>query len=134
MTVSYQDHVDNITVEQLRGDFFVGWGKPVSSEKHLQILQGSSYVILAIDDDNEQVVGFVTAISDGVLAAFIPLLEVLESHQAQGIGSELVRQMLAKLQDLYSIDLICDAELNPFYERFGMQSYNAMLMRNYDQL
>ncbi len=34
-----------------------------------------------IDDINNKVVGFITAISDGVISAYIPLLEVLPKYQ-----------------------------------------------------
>lgn len=58
---------------QLTG-FFEGWPSPPSEERHLALLRGSSHVVLAWHA--EEIVGFVTAISDGVLAAYIPLLEV----------------------------------------------------------
>ncbi len=78
-------------------------------------------------------VGFINAISDGVLSAYIPLLEVLPAYQGQGIGTELARRMLDKLRDLYMIDLLCDADLQPFYARLGMRPYTAMLFRNFDR-
>jgi ribosomal protein S18 acetylase RimI-like enzyme len=98
--------------------------------KHLAILKRSDHVVLAVDGD--QVVGFITAISDGVLSAYIPLLEVLPSYRQQGIGSELVRQMLEKLRGLYMVDLVCDPELQGFYARLGMKPYAAMIIRNFD--
>ena len=63
---------------------------------------------LALDGD--AVVGFVTAASDGVLSAFIPLLEVLPAYRDRGIGAELVRRLLGQLDDLYMVDLCCDAD------------------------
>ncbi|MBI1277922.1 MAG: GNAT family N-acetyltransferase [Anaerolineaceae bacterium] len=130
--MTYTTSLDGITADQLQG-FFVGWPNPPNPETHLKILQGSTHILLAIDDTDGKVVGFINAISDGVLNAFIPLLEVLPSHQHQGIGAELVRQMLDTLRNLYAIDLLCDADLQPFYERFGMRPYSAMLYRNYDR-
>ncbi|MEI7985719.1 MAG: hypothetical protein WCI55_08830 [Armatimonadota bacterium] len=50
---------------------FGGCPDPNNSEAHLRILSGSSNVILAIDESS-QVVGFITAISDGVSCAYIP--------------------------------------------------------------
>ena len=73
----------------------------------------------------------VNAVSDGVLAAYIPLLEVLPGYQDHGIGSELVRRMLETLSGLYMVDLLCDAELQPFYTRFGMRPATGMFVRNY---
>ena len=80
----------------------------------------------------DQVIGYINAISDGVLVAYIPHLEVLPAYQGQGIGSELVRRMLDTLRGLYMIDLICDAEVQPFYERLGLTRYTGMIKRNYD--
>ncbi len=75
---------------------------------------------LALDGD--AVVGFVTAISDGVMSAFIPLLEVRPEYRHQGIGTELVRRLLAQLDEFYMVDLCCDADLEPFYRALGFQT------------
>lgn len=76
-------------------------------------------------------VGFITAITDGVLSAYIPLLEVLPAYRGRGTGSELLRRLLQKLDHLYMVDLLCDAELQPFYERMGMRPATGMMIRNY---
>ena len=132
----YTSTIEGIAADQLSG-FFVGWPNPPSPETHLRVLQGSDAVILAVDnvagDPRPRVVGFITAITDGALAAYIPHLEVLPAYQGQGIGSELVRRMLAHLRDFYMIDLICDADVQPFYERLGMRPYSGMIFRNYDR-
>jgi len=128
--IQWLDNADSITQEQLEG-FFVGWPNPPTPETHLRILQGSAAVVLAFDDTTQQVVGFITAISDGVLAAYIPLLEVLPAYQTQGIGTQLVERMLAKLAHLYMVDLLCDAELQPYYTRLGMRPATGMMVRNY---
>jgi ribosomal protein S18 acetylase RimI-like enzyme len=131
--ITYTDSLEGIHVDQLRGGFFAGWLKPPTPETHLRMLYNSDYVMLALDVEGGQVVGYITAISDGILAAYIPHLEVLKAYQGQGIGSELVRLMLAALNHIYMVDLICDPELQPFYERFGMMRYSAMITRNYDR-
>ena len=130
--ITYTDSLSGITAEQLDG-FFVGWPNPPSPSTHLRILQGSAAVVLAIDDISGQVIGFITAISDGVSAAYIPHLEVLPTYQQQGIGTELVKRMLDTLHNIYMIDLTCDIDLQPFYARLGMRPYTAMLIRNYDR-
>jgi GNAT superfamily N-acetyltransferase len=56
------------------------------------------------------------------MSAFIPLLEVLPEYQHQGVGTELVRRLLGQLDDLYMIDLCCDADLEPFYTALGFQT------------
>ena len=70
-------------------------------------------------------------ISDGVLSAYIPLLEVLPKYKNKGIGKELVKCMIQELDEIYMIDLCCDEDLIPYYEKFGMIRSNAMLLRNY---
>src|SRR5215813_760106 len=112
--IQYTDSLAGVEAQDLTG-FFVGWPNPANTETHLRILQGSYKIWLAFD--NKKVVGFITAISDGVLAAFIPLLEVLPEYQGQGIGLELTRRMLDSLKHLYSIDLMCDEDVQPFYEK-----------------
>ena len=115
----YTSTADAITADQL-GGFFVGWSYPPSPERHLDILHGSHAVELALDGDT--VVGFATAISDGVLSAFIPLLEVLPEYQHRRIGTELVRRLLGRLDTFYMVDLCCDAGLEPFYRTLGFQT------------
>jgi len=114
----YIDNAEAIRADQLRG-FFVGWPSKPTPERHLDLLRGSYAVELALDGDT--VVGFVTAISDGVLSAFIPLLEVLPDYGNRGIGTELMRRLLAQLDGLYMVDLCCDASLERFYRALGFQ-------------
>ena len=83
---------------------------------------------MALDDN--KVVGFINAISDGILSAYIPLLEVLPSYRSKGIGKELVSRMIRELDHLYMIDLICDRKLVPYYEKLGMISATGALIRN----
>lgn len=129
--IIYTDSLDNITPDALQG-FFLGWPNPPTPDTHLRILQGSYGVLLALNE-NGAVVGFITAISDGVSAAYIPHLEVLPDYQHQGIGSQLMQLMLEKLRHLYMIDLTCDPDLQPFYAQFGMQPHNAMIVRHYER-
>jgi ribosomal protein S18 acetylase RimI-like enzyme len=130
--IRYVDSLDGIAPGQLKG-FFEGWPDPPSPETHLKILSNSYAVLLAIDDETGTIVGFINAISDGVLAAYIPLLEVLPAYRKRGVGSELVRQMLERLGQFYAVDLICDVDLQPFYQRLGMQPYTGMVYRNYSR-
>ena len=129
--INYTASLDDLTADHLRGGFFAGWPNPPTPETHLKLLHGSDHVILARDGD--QVIGYITAISDGVLAAYIPHLEVLPAYRGQGIGSELVRRMLDSLRHLYMIDLMCDPDVQPFYERLGMRRYSGMIYRNYER-
>jgi len=122
----------DITAGNLCG-FFDGWPNPPSTETHLALLANSAEVVLAVDDESGDVVGFVQAISDGILSAYIPLLEVLPAYRGRGIGSELMRRMLDRLKGLYMVDVTCDPELQPFYARLGMKPASAMMIRRYER-
>jgi len=128
--IEYTDSTEGISLTMLQG-FFVGWEKPRSPEEHLMILEGSDVVVLAIDTDIDRVVGFVTALTDGLQSAFIPLLEVLPDYRERGIGSELMSRVLDRLRDVRAIDLTCERAQQPFYSRFGMQPSVGMVIRNY---
>lgn len=127
--IRYTTSIEGITFDQLEG-FFVGWLNPISPETHWQLLHNSAHIVLAIDTETGEVIGFIHAISDGLLSAYIPLLEVLPMYQNRGIGKELVQRMLKELKRYYMIDLTCDPELQLFYQKCGMLRSTGMMIRN----
>ena len=129
MAVAYTTSVESLAASSLGGGFFEGWSSPPSSQEHLDLLRKSTHVVIASDDG--KVVGFATAISDGVLSAYIPLLEVLPAYQGRGIGTELMKRLLADTGSLYMIDVACDLGTLPFYERLGFSAGTSATMRNY---
>lgn len=124
--ITYTDSIAAVVPEALRG-FFVGWPTPPTEAAHLAILRASDRVVLALDV--QQVVGFVTVLSDGVLCAHVSLLEVLPRYQGRGIGSELMRRVVGGLSNLYAVDVVCDPEVQPFYLRLGMRPAVGMMLR-----
>jgi ribosomal protein S18 acetylase RimI-like enzyme len=116
-----------ITDEDLTG-FFEGWPSKPSPSVLLAVLAGSHSSFIARTGDG-RVIGVVSAISDGVLSASIPLLEVVPEFRGRGIGSRLMRLVLERLEGFYMVDLSCDEDLVPFYLRFGMQETRAMSIR-----
>lgn len=125
----FTSSLDGITPAQL-GGFFEGWPNPPSPATLHRLLSQSYRISLAVEEGG-QVVGFAQAISDGVLSAFIPLLEVHASHRGQGLGTTLLRHLLAQLDPLYAVDLSCEGRLVPFYERLGFQPGSGMFRRNF---
>ena len=121
--------IDELGVDKING-FFIGWSNPPSNETFLKLFQGSYRVVVALD--NKKVIGFISAISDGVLCAYIPLLEVLPEYQSKGIGQKLLSRMKEELSHLYMIDLLCDEELLPYYEKQGMIKATGAIIRNYE--
>ena len=128
-TLEYRTTAIGLTPDQLEGGFFDGWPDPPSPETMLRILDASDQVVIAVRD--EKVIGFVTAITDGVLAAFITLLEVLPEHHGKGIGHSLINQMMSQIGDIYMVDLVCDANLSRFYAELGFATATGMSRRDY---
>lgn len=128
--IEYSNNLESINEDQLSG-FFVSWPNPPSEKTFLKLLKNSYKVIMA--KDQGRVIGFITAISDGVLSAYIPLLEVLPDYQGRGIGHELVLRMKEELSHLYMIDLICDEGLISYYEKLGMTKATGVMIRNYQK-
>lgn len=128
-TLTYQTTSEGLSPEQLNGGFFEGWVDPPSPETLLRILQSSDHIVVAVR--NDKVIGFVTALSDGVLSAFITLLEVEPEEHNKGIGHSLINQLMDDIGDLYMVDLVCDANLSRFYAELGFATATGMSRRNY---
>lgn len=128
-TLEYRTTAEGLTPDQLTDGFFEEWPDPPSPETLLRILHASDHVVIAVRDD--EVIGFVTAISDGVLSAFITLLEVLPEHHGKGIGHSLINQMMSQIGDIYMVDLVCDANLSRFYAELGFATATGMSRRDY---
>jgi ribosomal protein S18 acetylase RimI-like enzyme len=131
-SIVYLNSVSSILASELEG-FFVGWENPPSAHTLRTILANSHYCILAYDSDKKKVVGFINCISDCVLSAYIPLLEVLPEYQHKGIGRELLRQMIEKTQQYYMVDLCCDEKVASFYSDHDFKRVAGMIRRNYDK-
>lgn len=117
--VAFTEKIDGVRADQLAG-FFLDWSQRPSAELHLSVLRRSDRVVIARDTQTGSVVGFVTALTDGLMAAYITLLEVRPGYQRRGIGTQLVQRMLESLAPLYMIDALCDEHVLPFYRRFGV--------------
>ena len=130
--IAFRSDLEGIEARHLSG-FFVGWPDPPTPQRHLEILAASHGIEIAVDESTGHVVGFINAISDGIMAAYIPLLEVLPEHQGRGIGGLLIDRLLDRCRDLYIIDLCCDEDVAPVYESRGFKKALCMAARNYDR-
>ncbi|HEU4677794.1 MAG TPA: GNAT family N-acetyltransferase, partial [Candidatus Paceibacterota bacterium] len=128
--IRYLRSPEGLNPSQMEG-FFVGWEKRPTAPTLLKILSKSDHVAIAMHGD--QVVGFATANSDHVISAHIPLVEVLPEYQGKGIGKTLVELLLEDFKDIYMIDLMCEEDVEGFYEKFGFHKVPAMMLRHYDK-
>ena len=125
--VTYSTDLRDVQPSMLQG-FFVGWPQKPTPDLHHAALVGSYRVVLAWQDD--RIIGFINAISDGIAAAFIPWLEVRPEYQGRGVGRELVTRLLDQLAPMYSVDLTCDPELGAYYRTLGFRELLGMGIRH----
>jgi len=109
--------------------FFQNWKSPPSSEIKSKLLNGSDLIITA--RENDTFVGFLTAISNGAMNAFITLVEVLETHQCKGIGKQLIKLAISHFKGYYDIVLITDPDKRAFYKKLGFNEICGMHIRDF---
>jgi len=108
----------------------VGWTAYTKDITGLQAgLAQSSLVISAWE--GKILVGLIRALTDGQTMAYIQDILVLPDYHKQGLGSQLMRQMLAKVEGIRQIILMTDAgeenaPLHDWYRSFGFKSYNEL--------
>lgn len=129
-SIIYNSDITGTSPDQLNG-FFVGWAKKPTPQKILELLEKAPYKVIAMDQNTQQIVGFIYAITDGILCAYIPLLEVLPDFQKNGIGKNLVDKLLQLIDPYYMIDLCCDSNLEGYYRKLSFNKASGMIIRNY---
>jgi len=96
----------------------VGWNR---MHRDLADLRLHNTIQLCAFAEN-RLIGYAAAVSNGVTDAYIQDVMVHPDFQHQGIGTELMKLLLARLEaeDIYMVSVIYgDEALRPFYERFG---------------
>ena len=121
MKITYTASRVNITGKQLQRLFqSVKWKSARYPDQLLQAISGSHSVITAWD--GHELVGLVNAISDGCMTAYFHYMLVDPAYQGQGIGRELMRQMLARYDAYETKVLIAYPEVIRFYESMGFKT------------
>lgn len=109
--------------------FFQNWKSPPSPGIKGKLLNGSDLVITAGEDG--KLIGFLTAISDKAMHAFITLVEVLELYQGRGIGQHLMKLAISHFKGYYDIVLITDPDKGAFYKKLGFKEIYGMHIRDF---
>jgi len=100
----------------------VGWSNYTDRRDMLRTAYGNSLYSLAAYDENN-LVGIIRVVGDGVSIICIQDLLVLPSHQRQGIGRKLVEKVMDRYKDAYQLVLLTEAvEKNiAFYRSLGLK-------------
>ena len=127
MVYKYNEKVSVKALADLRES--VGWSR---MEKEYGNPLISSYYHIAVYED-EELIGYIDSVSNGVTDAYIQDLMVRPDHQGNGIGTELMNKMIGYLKEKHicMISVIYEKSLEPFYERFGFYHMMCGQMETY---
>jgi len=95
------------------------WSSAQKPELLHKGLIGSHSLVTAWD--GTRLVGLCNAISDGYLVVYYPHLLVLPEYQGRGIGSELMRRLMARYEGFHQHMLVADGRALDFYRKCGFQ-------------
>ncbi len=120
--MTFQYRTDPPSAEQFWRLFLTtGWNKEylLSAEEYLQALRLSWYLVCVYE--GERLVGFGRLVSDQVVHAMIYDLIVDPEFQNQGIGGEILDQLVqyCKQAQIRDIQLFCARGKRSFYEKRG---------------
>ena len=85
---------------------------------HRKTFSASASVVFVFDE--QQLIGFGRAISDGVVQAAIYDVAVLPSWQGQGVGKQIIQKIVASLPGCNFI-LYASPGKEPFYEKLNFR-------------
>lgn len=128
MTYMYNEPVSIKALADLRES--VGWNR-MEKEYNNPLL--TSFYHIAVYE-KEKLIGYVDCVSNGVTDAYIQDLMVNPAYQGRGIGTDLMKKMIACLKEkhIYMISVIFEESLKPFYEKFGFFHMLCGQMETYD--
>lgn len=96
--------------------------RPVQNEAVFNAMfQNADLLISAWD--GETLVGISRTLTDFAYVAYLADLAVAQSHQGQGIGTELIHQTRAALDPTCFLTLLSAPKANEFYPKIGFQHH-----------
>ena len=130
MTITFSTQ-KNFDADQLYALYnSVGWTAYTKDISSLQAGMTNSDLVISAWMDSK-LIGLVRALTDGQTIAYIQDILVRPEYHKQGLGSQLMRQILAMLEGIRQIVLMTDsgeenAPLHDWYRSFGFKSYNDL--------
>jgi GNAT superfamily N-acetyltransferase len=132
MGMDYRTDLDGVIWEDLELLFRAAGLGGRTGDKLRRAFEHSQAVCLAFH--GTRLVGVSRALSDGEYHTLIYDVAVHPDYQRRGIGSELVRSLLAQ-QPTWRAMLVAGEEVQPFYGRLGFAPYPDVMARlDWDRL
>ena len=99
---------------------------PERGLEDMEFILGHNYAIGAWAGDG--LVGFARAVTDGRFRAYIEDVLVLEEYRRQGIGTDLVNELLSELGGIHVVTLFCQPKLSAYYTSLGFKEFSRQVV------
>lgn len=132
MKVSIREDREIPLPELLRLYDSVGWVNYTARPERLERAFRGSLTVLGAwaeaEDGSETLAGVARAVGDGCTILFLQDLLVRPEYQRQGVGTALVRALLARWEGVYQIELAADREDRTvqFYRSLGFAEFSKL--------
>ena len=105
----------------------VGWSAYTSDPAALQKGIKQSLLVLAAYE-NDKLAGIIRVVGDGATIVFVQDILVFPEYQRKGIGTALLKEILARYSHVRQIELATDAtpKTIAFYESVGFRKMSDM--------
>lgn len=105
----------------------VGWSAYTENMQTLEQGYKNSLLVLAAYQ-NEELLGIIRVVGDGFTIVFVQDILVFPQKQRQGVGTALLKAVLAKYPDVRQIELITDntPKTVAFYKSLGFYEFSEI--------